>query len=126
MAPREITIRPTFVVSVALDPTPAPAPAPVALAPQATGHTGTTARKKAGAELFRPVRRKSKRGEFLTWLLDSPRTIGAAIARYRVSRRAIMVNLWFLHAAHGIGYDVTASTINIHLPGDCTPADIWR
>lgn len=89
-------------------------------------HDAAPAGKPPADRLLKGVRRKSKRGQFLDWLLEEPRTIGAAVARYRVHRRNVFVNLWFLNSVHGIGYNVTATTINLILPNGATAENIWR
>lgn len=74
--------------------------------------------KEAAAALIKPVPRDGRRGEVLSWFMDSfePRSIREAMAEFSTTRSNILTVLYQLNKEHGIGYRLAGDAAEIELP----------
>lgn len=74
---------------------------------------------KAAADAYLvPVRRRTKRGRFLQWLLEQkrPPTVVAIMNNFSMTRANVTASLRWLNLLHGIGYAIKNQTVYIELP----------
>lgn len=74
--------------------------------------------KEAAATLTKPVPRNGRRGEVLSWFMDSfePRSIREAMAEFNTTRSNVLTVLFQLNKEHGIGYRLAGDAAEIELP----------
>lgn len=74
--------------------------------------------KDAAPKLIKPVPRNGRRGEVLSWFMDSfePRSIREAMAEFDTTRSNILTVLFQLNKEHGLGYRLAGDAAEIELP----------
>lgn len=86
---------------------------------------GEDTRKKGGKDvatrLLKPVKRASKRGKVLAWLLenDGSRSVREAMVEFSVTRSNALSHLYMLQKDHGIGYELVGDVATVTLPDGC-------
>lgn len=82
--------------------------------------------KTADGELKKPVKRTSKRGKFLEWMLeeDGSRSVREAMAEFGMTRSNVLSYLYMLKKDHGIGYELVGGIATVQVPdGAGSPFD---
>lgn len=74
--------------------------------------------KPAGAKLLKPVPKDSRRGQVLSWFMESfePRSILEAMAEFNTTRSNILTVLFQLNKDHGFGYTLAGDAAEVELP----------
>lgn len=75
--------------------------------------------KEVEAEMKKPVKRKGKRGDFLTWWMAGDamaRPVREAMAHFGMTRSNVLSYLFILQKDHGIGYALQGDLATIQLP----------
>lgn len=77
--------------------------------------------KPAAAMLLRPVKRFSKRGQRLGWLMEhaGSATVLDAAHKFGTTRGNVLSFLFVMNRDNGIGYTLYGDVITIKLPPDC-------
>lgn len=74
--------------------------------------------KEAAAKLTKPIPRTGRRGEVLSWFMESlePRSIREAMAQFNTTRSNILTILFQLNKEHGLGYRLAGDAAEIEFP----------
>jgi hypothetical protein len=77
--------------------------------------------KPAADELTKPVKRASKRGKFLAWLLENegPKPVREIMAEFGMTRSNALSYLYMLNKDHGLGYSLRGDDVEVFLPDGC-------
>jgi len=75
--------------------------------------------KPAARKLKKPVKRCSKRAQFLNWFLLKPRTVDDTMAHFGMTRANVFAYWTMINRDHGIGYAFSEKTITAVLPAKC-------
>lgn len=78
--------------------------------------------KDAAPKLLKPVPKEGRRGQVLSWFMDSldPRSIREAMAEFNTTRSNILTVLYQLNKDHGLGYKLAGDAAEIELPAKGT------
>lgn len=100
-------------------------PAPLTASDDVAKTRRRTGGKAPASKLLAPVDRSSRRGEILRFVLDGG-TVAGAMARFVMTRPAVLMTFATLNGKHGIGYASCGGEINVLLPKSATEESIWR
>lgn len=81
--------------------------------------------KPAADSLIRPIGRETKRGRVAEFFLGEPKSVREAMARFSMTRSAVLTHLHGLHSQCGVGYSLTGDAAEVLLPPDADEAALF-
>jgi hypothetical protein len=77
--------------------------------------------KEAAERIIKPVKRSSKRGKVLAYVLEKGGAIAIrdVMAEFDATRSSVLSTMYILNKDHGIGYTLAGDELSVQMPADC-------